>query len=50
MDRSVLMTARKVVSIGNSLGITLPSEWIDANRLKVGDTLIIKAEAVKRGK
>jgi len=50
MTKAVLMTARKVVSVGNSLAVTLPSDWLEAHDIKVGDTLILKAELAKRAK
>ena len=46
-NKKILTDVRKVVIIGNGKGVTLPKEWLEKNKIKVGDPVIIKVEKLK---
>lgn len=37
---------RKVISLGGSLAITLPQEFVEAHHIKVGDDLPVAADHI----
>ncbi|MBU3897084.1 MAG: AbrB/MazE/SpoVT family DNA-binding domain-containing protein [Nanoarchaeota archaeon] len=46
-DKKVYMSVGKIIQVGNALGISVPKEWAEANRVKVGDKVLIKIETLK---
>lgn len=50
MKKKELIEVRKIVIIGNGKGITLPKDWLEKNKAKIGDRVLIKAELLKEKK
>lgn len=36
------LRSRKIISVGDSLAVTLPPEWLRGNRLSPGDELVLR--------
>ncbi len=47
MAKDVLIDIRKVVRIGYMPAVTLPKDWFEANKGKMGDRVLIKVEMLK---
>ena len=45
--KKVLTDVAKIITIGNAKGISLPSEWLKANKIELGDRVIYKVEKLK---
>ena len=39
--KTELLEIRKIVTVGNGKGITLPKDWLEKNKAKVGDRVRI---------
>ena len=47
-DQKVLGGTRRVIRLGSSLAITLPSKFTEANRIKEGDDLAYAANHIMK--
>lgn len=48
MVKKELVELRKIIGIAEDLGITLPRDWVKKNKIKKGDTLLIRAEVIDK--